>query len=101
VKHAGSGALDALENLLERVRAVQGLQERARGVFYRRSKAFLHFHEDKAGLFADLRVADDWERCSVNTSAQRSDLVRRLLAVIRDSDRSSASATSPRIPRSR
>ena len=29
--------------------ATRGLAERSRGVFYRRSRAFLHFHEDPAG----------------------------------------------------
>ena len=67
MKHAGSQALDALEPLLARVRALPGLTERARGVFYRRSKAFLHFHEDPQGLFADIRSAGgkDFDRIDV------------------------------------
>jgi hypothetical protein len=54
MKHAGNDALDRLERLLEQIRAVDGLKEVKRGVFYRKSKAFLHFHEDPTGLYADL-----------------------------------------------
>lgn len=94
MKHAGSRAFDALEGLLGRVRAVAGAQERTRGVFYRRSKPFLHFHEDPAGLFADLRVAGDWVRFPVNTAAQRAELMRRLVALIHDSDREMARSSA-------
>jgi hypothetical protein len=57
MKHAGSLALDQLEPLLAAIRALPGLKEKGRGVFYRGGKAFLHFHEDPAGLFADVRLA--------------------------------------------
>src|SRR5438445_1628807 len=46
VKHATDHALDRLEPLLRRLRAVDGLRERKRGTFTHRSRAFLHFHED-------------------------------------------------------
>ncbi|MBR7619834.1 hypothetical protein JKL49_10580 [Phenylobacterium sp. 20VBR1] len=59
MKHAGEIALDQLEPLLARVRALPGLTEKKRGVFYRRASAFLHFHEDPKGLFGDVRAADD------------------------------------------
>jgi hypothetical protein len=71
MKHAGDAALDLLENLLSRIRKQEGLKERKRGVFYRGSAAFLHFHEDPTGLFADLRLEADWERMPVNTAAER------------------------------
>ncbi|MFN3514310.1 MAG: hypothetical protein ACK41C_14775 [Phenylobacterium sp.] len=58
MKHAGSAALDALEPLLAHLRALPGLAEKSRGVFYSKSKAFLHFHEDPKGLFADIRAED-------------------------------------------
>ncbi|MES3029193.1 MAG: hypothetical protein V4820_15205 [Pseudomonadota bacterium] len=86
MKHAGEQALDALEALLVALRALPGMVEKKRGVFYRRSKAFLHFHEDPAGLFADLRAAagDDFDRYDVSTEGQREALIstveRRLRA---------------------
>jgi hypothetical protein len=75
VRHARSEALDELEPLLQEVRQVTGLVERSRGVFYRRSKAFLHFHEDASGLHADLRTGDDFERFRVQTTGERDDLL--------------------------
>ena len=82
MKHAGQVALDALEDLLDRIRTVPGLKEKQRGIFYRKSSAFLHFHEDPAGLFADLRGADDFERFAVNTRAQRQALLAALRGAI-------------------
>ena len=37
MKHAGSEALDQLEDVLEDLRGIDGLVEKKRGVFYRRS----------------------------------------------------------------
>ena len=65
MRHARSDALDQLEPFLEELRRVPGLVEKRRGVFYRRSSAFLHIHEDASGLHADVRVAGDFERFRV------------------------------------
>jgi len=78
VKHVGSRSLDRLEPLLGELRGLEGLREKKRGVFYRKSRAFLHFHEDPNGLFADVRLADDFERLRVTTRAEQRELVRRL-----------------------
>jgi hypothetical protein len=78
MKHATAAALDQLEPLLQRVRALERLKERSRGVFYRSSQAFLHFHEDPAGLFADVRFASDWERSRVNLKSEQAALIRKI-----------------------
>lgn len=75
MKHAGAAALDALEPLLVRLRALPGLKEKSRGVFYWKSKAFLHFHEDPAGLFADLRDDGDFTRFDISTPDKQDALV--------------------------
>ena len=69
VKHAGPLALDALNDLLDAVRTHAGLREPRRGVFYRKGKAWLHFHEDPSGLFADLRTGEEWQRFPVSDPA--------------------------------
>ncbi|HKP79580.1 MAG TPA: hypothetical protein VJU34_10695 [Phenylobacterium sp.] len=81
MKHAGDLALDQLEALLAELRALPGLTEKKRGTFYRKSRAFLHFHEDPKGLFADLRGIDgrDFERIDVTDEPGR----RQLLALAR------------------
>lgn len=70
MRHARAEALDRLEPLLEELRGLPGLVEKGRGIFYRRGKAFLHFHEDPAGLFADLRgEAGEFDRFDVTARA--------------------------------
>ena len=73
--------LDELESLLDELRAIDGLTEKKRGVFYRGSRAFLHFHEDPSGLYADVRVDVDFERFRVTTKAER----QRLVSLVRRS----------------
>ena len=82
MKHAGKAALDALDDLLSNVRALTGLKEKSRGVFYKRASAFLHFHEDTEGLFADLQIDGSWERFCVNTQEERLKLLARIKAVL-------------------
>jgi hypothetical protein len=84
VRHAGARDLDQLEPLLARLRAFDALRERSRGVFYLKSRAFLHFHEDPAGLFADLRAADGcgFERLKVDEAAGQAALLRRVEAAL-------------------
>jgi hypothetical protein len=58
MKHASAQTLQQLSNLLDQIRQRQGLKEKKLGIFYRKSKSFLHFHEDPAGTFADLTVSE-------------------------------------------
>jgi len=77
MKHASHASLYRLAPLLEQLRAIPGFIERTPGSFYRRSAAFLHFHEDPAGLFADAKLnLESFERLPVNTRAEQSALLR-------------------------
>jgi hypothetical protein len=78
MKHASHEALDQLGELLARLGAIGALKEKVRGVFYVKSKAFLHFHEDPAGPFADVRTGSVWERCPVNTLAEQRSLLAKI-----------------------
>ena len=71
MKHATPAALARLGAVLDRLRAVPGLIEKRPGVFYRKGRAFLHFHEDPKGLFADYRPQEDWLRLPVGTAAEQ------------------------------
>lgn len=83
MRHATPDDLLELGDLLTDVRALPGLVEKSPGVFYRRSRAFLHFHADPAGLYADVRFAgDDFERRPVHTRAQRDEMLRDIRAAI-------------------
>jgi hypothetical protein len=82
VRHATSIALDGLEPLLAELRRVEDLTERKRGIFYHRSAAFLHFHEDPAGFFADVRLGPAWARLPATTRAEQRALVREVRAAV-------------------
>jgi hypothetical protein len=82
MRHARDEDLDQLDALLDRLRGLPGLTERSRGVFYRRSRAYLHFHQDPAGLFADVRTQDepDFTRHAVSSDDEQAaflEIVRR------------------------
>jgi hypothetical protein len=83
VKHVTAAGLDELDDLLADLRGVDGLKEKSPGVFYRDSRAFLHFHEDPTGLYADVRLDDDFERMRVSTKAERKRLLSRVRAATR------------------
>lgn len=78
MKHAGEAALDQLEPILAELRKLPGLTEKKRGTFYRRSSAFLHFHEDPAGFFADVKLdGQDFTRLPANTSKEIATLLSK------------------------
>jgi hypothetical protein len=83
VKHASAQTLQLLTDLLEQIRQRQGLKEKKLGIFYRKSKSFLHFHEEPPGTFADLTVGESFNRYPVNTAKERKELlaaIDRILA---------------------
>jgi hypothetical protein len=82
VRHAGAASLASIEPLLATLRTLPGLTERKPGIFYRGSVAFLHFHEDPAGLFADLKQDGAFVRRRVVTTAERRDLIAAARATL-------------------
>jgi hypothetical protein len=78
VKHASDEALDKLDQVLRELREIEGLKEKKRGVFYRGSKAFAHFHEDPTGFYVDVRLQDDFERFRVQTAKEKSAFISRV-----------------------
>ncbi|MDG2308468.1 MAG: hypothetical protein P8R42_28145 [Candidatus Binatia bacterium] len=83
MKHISEPRLGQLEPLLVALRKVDGLTEKKRGVFYRKSHAFLHFHEDPAGLFADVRLdAAEFARFDVPKRRGQNRLVSRVRAAL-------------------
>jgi len=82
VRHARPDDLDRIDSLLSSLRTIDGLKEKRPGTFYRGSKAFLHFHEDAAGLFADVRLVNSFERFEVTTADQQEALLKRIRSVL-------------------
>ena len=84
MRHARAPALARLAALLDQLRLLPGMLERQPGIFYRRSQSFLHFHEDPAGLFADLRLVagEDFTRYQLDSTAQQAALVAAVKAAL-------------------
>jgi len=82
MKHAGPAAVAALEPLLVRIRPLEALRERTPGTFYRRSNAFLHFHEDPAGFFADVKIDGEFQRFRVTDPAEQDALVALVVSLL-------------------
>jgi hypothetical protein len=83
MRHIENENLDRLEPLLESLRKLDGLVEKKRGVFYRKSKAFLHFHEDPAGLFADVKLDGViFDRYEVTKRADQRQLLKTIRGVL-------------------
>ena len=86
MKHAAQSTLVKLQPLLQRIRTYDELVEKSPGVFYRRSEPFLHFHDDRQGIFADLRLKpdEDFTRFQVDTSTSQAELISRIeVALVR------------------
>ena len=71
MRHATAAALRSLAALLEQIRKKRGIKEKKLGIFYRKSKPFLHFHQDPDGLFADLNTGADFARYPVTTPREQ------------------------------
>jgi hypothetical protein len=84
MKHATAFTLDKLEPLLIQLREIPGLKEKSRGCFYRKSKSFLHFHEDPAGLFADIDDGTVWRRMPVNSESEKKEMIEVAKKIIED-----------------
>ena len=83
MKHAGSAALAALEDVLGRLRQSPELREKSRGVFYRKSRAFLHFHEHGDDLYADVRQTDgEYLRLRITTQDERAQFEQAVVALL-------------------
>ena len=85
MKHASESTLEGLSAFLDRLRSIDGLVEKRPGVFNRRSKSFLHFHEDASGIFVDIRVNidDPFTRRPVTTRSQQSELITTIKRALR------------------
>lgn len=60
------------------LRSLASLAERKPGTFYRKRDAFLHFHEDPAGIFADLKEHGTFVRLPATSPADQAALLNRI-----------------------
>lgn len=85
MRHLRAGDLDrapADRELLATLRHLDGLREKSYGSFYRRSRAFLHFHVDGDDLWADVKPHEEWQRVPATTPADRRALIDLVTGVL-------------------
>ena len=88
MKHAGPATLATLEPLLYRLRQRDPLKEKTPGAFYLKSAAFLHFHEDASGTFADVKLDGvNFTRLRATTADEQARLLARIDAFLTPSKR--------------
>lgn len=83
MRHATQDDLDHVEALLADLRKLPQLRERQRGHFSRRSRAFLHFHEDGGDLYADVRLGSKFQRMRVTSRDEQADFLSQVQMALR------------------
>lgn len=79
MKHATEKTLANVSALLDDLRSFPEIKEKKPGVFYRKSRAFLHFHEEDDKLFADVRLqGSDFDRFPATTRADQKKLLTNI-----------------------
>ena len=79
MKHAGAATLALLDDLLVEVRKLPQLREKSPGSFYFKSKGYLHFHEDPAGIFADVKLdLEEFTRLRATTAKDQKALLTKI-----------------------
>ncbi len=77
MRHAGDDTLKALEPLFVMLRKLEKLKEKKAGIYYLKSKAFLHFHDDDGKVFADVRIhPPEFDRLPATTQKDQQYLLR-------------------------
>jgi hypothetical protein len=81
MKHAGVEALKKIDALLKQIRELVSnsvIKEKKVGIFYLKSSAFLHFHEDRDDVFADIKQNSEFVRYRVTDKAGQKLLIQQL-----------------------
>ena len=82
MRHATQDDLDRLEPLLAELRNLPGLRERKRGYFSRKSRAFLHFHEDAGDFYVDVKLDGKFQRMRVTSHSEQAGFLAQVRSVL-------------------
>jgi hypothetical protein len=84
MRHARPDDLEQIAPLLAQLRSIDDLTEKSPGSFYRRSRAFLHFHAHGEEMYADVKLTgDDFERVRATTKSEQRALVSAVKRALR------------------
>lgn len=87
MKHMTETGLDQIQPLLQVIDDLAAvhdvLKPRKRGVYYLKSRAFLHFHQHEGDIYADVRLDGvEFARFKVTTQAEQRELVSRIKGAV-------------------
>lgn len=87
MRHANELDLENIGGLLARLDDMtegnKVLKRRKVGIYNLGPRAFLHFHEDKGSIYADIRLeGDDFVRLDISSKSDQSELVNRVEGVL-------------------
>jgi hypothetical protein len=68
--------------LLAELRNLPGLRERKRGYFSRKSRAFLHFHEDAGDFYVDVKLDGKFQRMRVTSHSEQAGFLAQVRSVL-------------------
>jgi hypothetical protein len=77
MKRADQTTLAKLTRVLNALRDEPSLTERKPGIFYLKTSAFAHFHDDAEGIFADIKLdLKEYTRLRVSTATEQNALIK-------------------------
>ncbi|NKB99359.1 MAG: hypothetical protein GKR90_12815 [Pseudomonadales bacterium] len=83
MRHATPQMLKPLKPFFEKLGTLESLKEKKTGVYYFKSKAFLHFHEDDGRIFADVKLNPPaFDRVPATTETEQADLFESIRAFL-------------------
>ena len=68
--------------MLAELRRLPGLRERKRGYFSRKSRAFLHFHEDAGDFYVDVKLDGKFQRIRVTSHSEQAVFLAQVRSVL-------------------
>jgi len=84
MKHASEKILRSHLPLLTKLSAISKLNEKKLGVYYRKSHAFLHFHEEEGKLYADVRLdGTNFDRLAADSKMEQKSLLNNICQVLK------------------
>ncbi|MBC7474564.1 MAG: hypothetical protein H7263_09760 [Candidatus Sericytochromatia bacterium] len=81
MKHAQENILDKFVIKINKIRDLTDLKEKKKGIFYKKSSAFLHFHQDNNLLFVDLKIEKKLVRFKTEENREWALLLKQILIV--------------------
>ena len=79
--HCPPEKLQDIEDVLEKIRSLEKLKEKGVGIFYLKSKPFLHFHFKDDHRYAHVKKGSQWEEVPLNKKSDKAQFTKTVLSL--------------------